>query len=366
MKKLLLFVCLLIAGAAYAQNDLTITMRPRFNFEKVDFDSIVVRNITQGTQKTFYYPDSALSNQTVGINALENDEFEVSQNYPNPFSEVSVIKVNIPKSDKYVFSLCDISGHLCLRKTFDLVSGEYTFKIECSRSGLFFLNVKGGNYGSTIKIVSRGGAGDKMNFTMENMAAKNAAEAPFFSAEDILYPVAYATINGNRVHSEFMNSLVISENGLLVLDMFGSSYQNCPSFSPAGKTMQVINKSHNFIPSYQADEKILFNVFFSDSLFYSVPTDYCYNGDTPNYEAWRYFGWYKYKMDVFPSSDGTPDKYALRICGLDENIEDEDYYPISFMFLIDECNSPILKYTTYGIDDCTVHTDYSRFINMMK
>jgi hypothetical protein len=96
---------------------------------------------------------------TTGIAADNNSilkGYSLSQNYPNPFNPSTTINYSISKSGDVVLKVFNIMG----KEIETLVneqkpSGNYTVKFDASKltSGVYFYQLKSGNYVSTKKLV---------------------------------------------------------------------------------------------------------------------------------------------------------------------------------------------------------------------
>jgi len=98
-------------------------------------------------------------NYTIGIkqisgNAPEN--YELSQNFPNPFNPVTRIKFSIPKSDFVSLKVYDALGRevsTLVNSQLQVGTYEYDFNAEKLTSGIYFCILKTSNYIETKKMM---------------------------------------------------------------------------------------------------------------------------------------------------------------------------------------------------------------------
>jgi uncharacterized protein (TIGR02145 family) len=124
--------------------------------KNVQLDSIRIINRTQGGDTILYWPDTVLILwYTVGIveNNHEKDTFEVSQNYPNPFSDNTSISITVPEEGLVSIILTDVLGHPFIKEIRILNKGRHTFRLYQGGGQLYFLNAQWRDVSSTIKIV---------------------------------------------------------------------------------------------------------------------------------------------------------------------------------------------------------------------
>lgn len=98
------------------------------------------------------------TSQTIGITQISSlaREFELSQNFPNPFNPVTNINFSIPKSDYVSLRVYDMLGREV--KTLvngGLTAGEYQVNFDASAlsSGVYYYSIRTGDYVSVKKMV---------------------------------------------------------------------------------------------------------------------------------------------------------------------------------------------------------------------
>ena len=111
MKKIIVFFIsvMLLMTICKAQDNISIVMRAQLNFQPIPFGCVVVTNQSSpdNARITMYYPDTVLRNFHVGIQdfSSEKSSFELQQNYPNPFSDMTKINMVVYESRNYSFTI---------------------------------------------------------------------------------------------------------------------------------------------------------------------------------------------------------------------------------------------------------------------
>lgn len=329
MKKLILTLSFLVSVVVLmAQKDdcINITFRPRVGFEKVDFDSIVIRNATQNTYKTLYYPDSILSNCPTGVvEHTFNQQFKLSQAFPTPCNGCASVKLGVSANAQTVLTLWDIQGRMCCQCIYDLPAGEHIFDIHLNALGLYMLKADNGHSQTAVKLLSTGSGGaNNISLSSSILKSTTATSEPFFNIGDKIFPVAYVTWKGSVHQSPLTQQCIVETSGLFVLDI--SVPDTFPIFSLANKHIQVLNYNQDepFHADYYPNE-VAYEVFFYDSVLLSIQINPIENMDVYFYpyclDGWQVYGWHKYKDSTYCTDRGDVIHY-LYICGLDENLSE--------------------------------------------
>ncbi|MCB0748661.1 MAG: T9SS type A sorting domain-containing protein [Ignavibacteriae bacterium] len=96
------------------------------------------------------YPISVPASETLA------PKFELSQNYPNPFNPSTIIRYTIPEAGNVSLKIYDVLGRevrTLINK--ELNSGEHEIEFDAGSlsSGIYFYNLKTGNFTSTKKLI---------------------------------------------------------------------------------------------------------------------------------------------------------------------------------------------------------------------
>ena len=133
--RLILFLSLLAYGlmiSAFGQKPtIVFTFSAESAGQHIPLDSIMIENLTQGSDTTLFTPDTALvleyattinDNESIGKNS-----FSVSQNYPNPFTNLTTINIYLPVKEQVEITILDISGRGLAQYKNRLNRGTHSF-----------------------------------------------------------------------------------------------------------------------------------------------------------------------------------------------------------------------------------------------
>lgn len=127
------------------QNDTTFTYS-RFNFN--NFYYWRVSSVTE------HWDDNFSPYKKIEIVSPPN--FQLRQNYPNPFNLETTITFDLPEDGRAILILYDILGRKISTlsdKMYSFGNFEVKFNANSLSTGVYFLELKQGNYRQTIKIV---------------------------------------------------------------------------------------------------------------------------------------------------------------------------------------------------------------------
>ena len=98
-------------------------------------------------------PDSTTEIVEIKLSALD---YELSQNFPNPFNPSTTIKYSIPQTSKVVIKVFDVLGNEI--KTLvneEKSAGEYEVEFNGAGlpSGIYFYQLKAGEFSKTKKMI---------------------------------------------------------------------------------------------------------------------------------------------------------------------------------------------------------------------
>jgi hypothetical protein len=85
-----------------------------------------------------------------------NIVFEVHQNEPNPFGDVTSIAYNLPEAGKVSILITDVTGKMIYTRSNDAPKGEGQFVIEASnlnQSGVYYYTITSGDHSMTSKMI---------------------------------------------------------------------------------------------------------------------------------------------------------------------------------------------------------------------
>ncbi len=124
----------------------------------VPIDSIIIENITQNGDTTLYAPDTILMIDYVsGIGdseAVGENSFSVSQNYPNPFKGKTEVKLYLPEREFIRINVRDIIGRELVYYENTLSQGNHSFDFYAGNEKYYLLTVTGSETNKTIKMLN--------------------------------------------------------------------------------------------------------------------------------------------------------------------------------------------------------------------
>ena len=124
----------------------------------VPLDSILIENLTQGGDTTLYAPDTVLVlDYVAGIGnneAIIENGFSVSQNYPNPFTGKTEINLYLLEKEFIKINVRDILGRELAKYENMLNQGKHSFAFYPSNEMYYILTVTGKQTSKTIKMLN--------------------------------------------------------------------------------------------------------------------------------------------------------------------------------------------------------------------
>lgn len=203
MKKYLIIIAILVFPTTFLHSQtISLTFTGNETCSYVAFDSVKISNLNYNCDTVLHYPDTVLFLQVSNIDnfKISNDNFSLSQNYPNPFQEITKIDINVSEENYFLLVLFDISGKILASYDKNLEKGLHRFEITGQNSGVYFLTVKSQNYSKTIKLIQtknssnanpnihHAGSGFTKSFALKNLNEQN----PFrFSSGEELSIIGY-------------------------------------------------------------------------------------------------------------------------------------------------------------------------------
>ncbi|MCF8297249.1 MAG: T9SS type A sorting domain-containing protein, partial [Saprospiraceae bacterium] len=78
------------------------------------------------------------------LNNIDNSNFELSQNIPNPTNKTTTINYYLPKSGNAVFKVVNIAGETVYTKEYDSQQGENKIELNISNfeSGVYYYSLE--------------------------------------------------------------------------------------------------------------------------------------------------------------------------------------------------------------------------------
>lgn len=112
--------------------------------------------ISQSSTLTYYYID-VIDSASVGINSIEGDRLEVSQNHPNPVDGVTYIDFNSGVNTTVEFTVMNLLGKVIHRQSIKAIRGEnrITFDAKHLDGGIYLYTLDNGNVSYGNKMIVR-------------------------------------------------------------------------------------------------------------------------------------------------------------------------------------------------------------------
>ena len=336
-KTLLLLVLLVAAGGlgqqAKAQEDITLRLRTMLNYYPVQCDSIVVLNTTQGTSTTLYYPDTILSNHTVGIGEWTgaNKELKMGVLTANPYQDRVEVLLTLPRTETVELILCNGLGQMEWKKSERLPAGKHRLVVRTGAAGLHILSAHTSTDRCSVKLMQEGGSCGSADITCSSVGTNdfvekrlNAARSQFdFAVGDHLTLTTYANAHYYDTITPIQQTvgLTVSESGTVNFKSFRTfepdSILNKDSINLRNTIWDVVASGvFNFyecLGDFATDmgEEVESQITFYDSTFCSIRhSGICdaelYGGQYHIGSPWIYNnypsfnGKYRMEYDVYP------------------------------------------------------------------
>jgi len=137
---------------------LTLTFTAEHDGIHTPLDSILIENLTQGGDTTLYSPDTSLVlDYLTGTDEIYNAQdqgFSLSQNYPNPFKDLTNFGINIREASEIIITVRDILGRVLVYQEYVLVNGKHLFAFYPGNERQYLLTAIGKNGNATIRMLN--------------------------------------------------------------------------------------------------------------------------------------------------------------------------------------------------------------------
>ena len=305
-----------------------------------------------------YWPDTILSNCTTGVDEYVQDkEWGLSQNYPNPCMGESRLKLTTRTAGRVNLQVMDLLGRLYCQRTEMLPAGEHQLLLTLPHSGVYFVQAETNDGRNVSKVLCAEGSGSGFDIRVSSSSyqieekTERGGEGQF-GMTDYMQITAYITYNGEVMSNYWAVNYTGELDGQTYsswLYNYGSinmgfiQREECEEFTFANRTSHVKVASSMCLPFM--DSPVGYNVTFYDSIFYSEPSLHFQNLSS----TWQFNGWYKYRY--------YPALGKLCVCGMDDTLPPDVSAPTSsqmshcFIRVIDmiTCNAIIImQLDTFG------------------
>ena len=157
----------------------------------VVLDSILIENITQGGDTMLYFPDTVIMLGTVGIEdngGIEKPEFEILENYPNPFKNQTLIHLNVPETGDVEVFIYNVLGKEVATFSQCLSQGIHSFTFSSGSESMFFLTAIYMSEVRTCRMIGVNGDNNIQSvFRYNGILSNNPAKNSFTSIKGVPY-----------------------------------------------------------------------------------------------------------------------------------------------------------------------------------
>jgi uncharacterized protein (TIGR02145 family) len=165
MKKLIFLTNIILFGILTGlqgqKSVIELTFTAVYHDQYVALDSILIQNLSQGGDTMLYAPDHQLMiDITTGLTrenqALSHQDFALSQNYPNPFSETTAFTITTGEKSDAVVRVTNLFGvRVAFLKT-SLDAGKHRFTFHSGNDQFYLLFVTINGITKSLKMISNG------------------------------------------------------------------------------------------------------------------------------------------------------------------------------------------------------------------
>ena len=194
--------------------------------QRVEFDHVKVRNITQGWWETLQWPeDTMIVMNVTGIkNFTAESCFALSQNNPNPFEGTTVASLTVAEKGTMAVDITDITGRLITTQSLTSIQpGSHQLRVTLATPGIYFLTARMNGQTSSIKMVNsgRGGANTVTLASSSNPHATLKGGTYNIQRGDLMEYVGYTKMKGSEIESETLQEKLY-ESKTITLHFGGS------------------------------------------------------------------------------------------------------------------------------------------------
>jgi len=201
-KMLLMLFAGFFTTIAYNQTpDFVLSFSAENNSQYVQPDSIKIMNKSSNCDTVLYWPDTILAMYYVGIKDeyLAKSEFNLTQNYPNPVTDNTIITFYILKNAYIKLLITDILGRVVIKSEDQYDRGYHSFRFRPGNSNIYFFTAQLENVNQSIKIINCSGKSNHQvsleylfyNSISEHIKTTNILQSFIFSPGDELLYTAY-------------------------------------------------------------------------------------------------------------------------------------------------------------------------------
>lgn len=230
---LVVFLASVITANVHSQNYL---ISFEGSGETTIVDSVVVKNLTQGTSLTVDGNDQLLLvDNLTGIDHIRENKDNKLRIYPNPAKEYCTVEFYVPIAGVISTELYDISGKIVLLKSKYSEKGSHFLQISGLGLGIYNINIQSTEFKYTGKIVSQNNTKGSAqinffenadNFLIETQIKSKMAQVEMqYNLDDRLMLSGYSNIYSTVVMDVPQESKTISFNFIACTDADENNYK---------------------------------------------------------------------------------------------------------------------------------------------
>lgn len=205
MKKFFLFAMLFIALSAQAQEAVTVKFTAATEAGGYSpLTSVMVTDLTHGWMTTLTYPDTVLvlSQPTVGVGEWQGRNFNVGSAFPNPFTDMSYVPLELSESSDVTLQVIRADGKVVATQHMRLDPGTHNVTVRLSTPGMAFLHVATPRGSSTARLLYTGhGSVDDVKVISRDYVVGRGGNPGVFEPGDIMRYEAFLSVGGTTFHS---------------------------------------------------------------------------------------------------------------------------------------------------------------------
>ncbi len=155
LKIIISTIAIMLSVSLVGQN-IELTFTGDNNGQPVTLDSVLIRNVSQGSEVTLYPPDLTLILVLTGTQnefGNKSNSFNLQQNYPNPFGDKTSIQLNMPGTGLVKFLISNLLGQSLHCSQKKLSQGIHTFSFTPGKEKCYFLTTSYNGQSTTIKML---------------------------------------------------------------------------------------------------------------------------------------------------------------------------------------------------------------------
>lgn len=330
MKKTFTFIIIMLLFVTVSAQDLVnVTFKGNDADGRVEFEYVVVRNLTRGWAEILTWPDTVLilTDRTGIQDRPSTSGFFLYQNAPNPFNGTTYVNLKVAEPGDVSLAITDITGRVVgVNNYSSLQPGVHEMSVTLSSAGIYFLTARQNGKNTSVKMVNHGNGGGNTIALTGNMGTlfldtaavqpknsyKGSTDKPFALGDTMEYEgldllsdtqmrykklIRQLSTTTETITFEFNNENVYGDgfscpNNPIMIDYDGNIYN----------TVQIVEQCwarENLRTKHSSDGT---DIIEGDSSITSSDDPYYYVN--PNLDAIKYGYYYNWKAAVNACPDG--------------------------------------------------------------